>query len=115
MIFTLDPFDSSVSPGGVRAVGRGNVDTRKGQPVATYRPTRPRQGIVEVRNHLARSALDAVRDCREQMRQGETAMWLNASYAYRHGASREDIATVTGMHIDTVSRKLKQVDPRTFR
>src|SRR5262245_20982195 len=115
MLYTFESAEDLDSRVGVPAIGLAHDAARKEQRGMTYVVTRTPQGIVEARNHLARSALDAVRDCREQMRQGETAMWLNASYAHRHGASVAAIAATVGLSADTVRKELKRVDPRTFR
>lgn len=115
MIYTFDPFDCSVSPGGVRAVGRGHVDTRKGRPVLNFKRISSQRGITETRNALGLAALSRIRDCREQIRQGELALWLNASYAIRHGVPVVRVASETGYGVETTRKRIKAIDPRAFK
>jgi DNA-directed RNA polymerase specialized sigma24 family protein len=55
-------------------------------------------------------ALHSIRDCRERQAEHEAAMWLNAAYAYRRGASIGELATAAGVSSDTVRVRLRAVD-----
>ena len=54
-------------------------------------------------------AFQAIRDCREQVRQGTSAMWLNAAYAAARGATLAQLAHETGFSADIVRRELRRV------
>jgi uncharacterized protein (DUF169 family) len=54
----------------------------------------------------------AIRDCREQVRQGTQAMWLNAAYAAARGATLAQLSDATGFSADIVRRELRRVRGR---
>jgi len=57
-------------------------------------------------------AFTAIRGCREQIRQGTTAMWLNAAYAAARGATLAQLSDATGFSADVVRRELRRVSGR---
>ena len=54
-------------------------------------------------------AFGAIRECREQIRQGTAAMWLNAAYAAARGATLAQLSEATGHSADIVRRELRRV------
>jgi hypothetical protein len=79
-------------------------------PSARWKSQTERGGVVErSRQDLAR-AIAAILECREQVRTGETALWLNAAYARRLGASVAQIATAAGVSTDTARKELRRVE-----
>ena len=58
-------------------------------------------------------AFGAIRECREQVRQGTAAMWLNAAYAAARGATLAQLSDATGHSADIVRRELRRVSGRT--
>jgi hypothetical protein len=54
-------------------------------------------------------ARQAIRDCREQARQGEAALWLNAEWARRLGVPLSEIAALAGVSPETARARLRQV------
>jgi predicted ArsR family transcriptional regulator len=67
--------------------------------------------VDQTRTSLAK-ALAAILECREQVRTGETALWLNAAYARRLGASVAQIATAAGVSTDTARERLRKLEGR---
>jgi hypothetical protein len=55
-------------------------------------------------------AFQAMRECREQIRQGTAAMWLNAAYAFRRGASVYELADLAGVSVDVMRKQLRRVN-----
>ena len=58
-------------------------------------------------------AFGAIRECREQVRQGTAAMWLNVAYAAARGATLAQLSDATGYSADIVRRELRRVSGRT--
>jgi hypothetical protein len=57
-------------------------------------------------------AFTAIRQCREQIRQGTVALWLNAAYAAARGATLAQLSDATGHSADIVRRELRRVSGR---
>jgi hypothetical protein len=57
-------------------------------------------------------AFTSIRQCREQVRQGTVAMWLNVAYAAARGATLAQLAHETGCSADVVKRELRRVSGR---
>jgi hypothetical protein len=67
---------------------------------------------VDLTPYEREKAFTAIRQCREQIRQGTTALWLNAAYAGARGATLAQLADVTGFSVDIVRRELRRVSGR---
>jgi AcrR family transcriptional regulator len=67
---------------------------------------------VDLTPYEREKAFTAIRECREQIRQGTTALWLNAAYAGARGATLAQIAEATGFSADVVKRELRRVRGR---
>jgi hypothetical protein len=57
-------------------------------------------------------ALHSIRDCRERQAEHEAAMWLNAAYAYRRGASIGELAAAAGVGVHYARAKIGAVERR---
>ena len=68
--------------------------------------------VERTRSDLSK-AMAAILQCREQVRQGDAALWLNAAYARRLGASVAQIATAAGVSTDTARERLRKVEGRS--
>jgi hypothetical protein len=68
--------------------------------------------FVDMSAYDREKAFRAIRECREQVRQGNAAMWINAAYAQRRGATLSQIAEATGVGVDTVRDRLRAVNGR---
>jgi hypothetical protein len=67
---------------------------------------------VDLTPYEREKAFTAIRQCREQIRQGTTALWLNAAYAGARGATLAQLSDATGFSADIVRRELRRVSGR---
>jgi hypothetical protein len=67
---------------------------------------------VDLTPYEREKALTSIRQCREQVRQGTVAMWLNAAYAANRGATLPQLSEATGVSVDIVRRELRRVSGR---
>ena len=67
---------------------------------------------VDLTPYEREKAFSSIRECREQVRQGTVAMWLNVAYAAARGATLAQLSEATGVSADIVRRELRRVRGR---
>ena len=67
---------------------------------------------VDLTPYEREKAFSSIRECREQVRQGTVAMWLNVAYAAARGATLAQLSEATGVSADIVRRELRRVSGR---
>jgi hypothetical protein len=67
---------------------------------------------VDLTPYEREKAFTSIRECREQIRQGTVAMWLNAAYAAARGATLAQLSEATGYSGEIVKRELRKVRGR---